>query len=264
MGLIAGFVASHQGLADERRFTYVYEPETLPAGAFEVENWVTLRSQRTRFLDQKDYTRWDLRQEIEYGVTDRYSVALYANENFKTYSAPSTGTDISKSTFDGVSLENRYNIFNPAEYKIGLTLYIEGRYSGTEAELEEKIILGQRINKWKWAVNIGHATEWEEHLTETEGEIEASFGLSRDITKHWSVGLELLNQSILPEYKSVENTAVFLGPTVGYHREKWWTALTVLPQVHGWNFDGNPDGNKQFELVDHERLNVRLLFGVNF
>lgn len=264
MGLIAASLASHRGFADERRFTYVYEPETLPAGAMEVENWVTLRNQRSGQVDQKSYNRWDLRQEIEYGVTDRYSVALYINENSQSYRSPSTGSDIEKFTFDGISLENRYNVFNPAEYKIGLTLYLEGRYSGTEAELEEKIILGQRTGKWKWAVNIGHATEWEEHLRETEGEIEASFGLSRDIGKRWSVGLELRNHSILPEYKSVENTAVFLGPVAGYHREKWWTALSVLPQVHGWNFNGNPDGNKRFELVDHERLNVRLLFGFNF
>jgi len=41
-GLLAGVVCAASIRADERRFTYVYEPETLPAGAFEFEHWVTL------------------------------------------------------------------------------------------------------------------------------------------------------------------------------------------------------------------------------
>ena len=61
--------------ADERRFTYVYEPETLPAGAFEVENWVTLGAGRNATVGQEHYQRWDFRQELEYGVTDWYTAA---------------------------------------------------------------------------------------------------------------------------------------------------------------------------------------------
>jgi hypothetical protein len=41
-------------------------------------------------------------------------------------------------------------------------------------------------------------------------------------------------------------------------------ALTVMPQIYGWNKDGSADGNSHLELVDHEKLNVRLLFGFNF
>src|SRR3954468_6967709 len=35
-------------MADERRFTYSYEPETHTKGAMEFEQWMTLRSQRTK------------------------------------------------------------------------------------------------------------------------------------------------------------------------------------------------------------------------
>src|SRR5512139_1261548 len=80
---------------DERRFTYVYEPETLPAGAMEFENWVTLRTQRTSDVGQENFNRWDLRQELEYGVTDRYTVALYLNEKAESYRDSSTGEDVS-------------------------------------------------------------------------------------------------------------------------------------------------------------------------
>ena len=60
------------------------------------------------------------------------------------------------------------------------------------------------------------------------------------------------------------STAVFLGPVVSYRQEKWWAALTVMPQIYGWNKDGSGDGNSHLELVDHEKVSVRLLFGFNF
>ncbi len=47
-------------------------------------------------------------------------------------------------------------VLNPAEHAVGLTLYLEPRYSGDQAEVEEKIILGQRHGNWKWAFNLTH------------------------------------------------------------------------------------------------------------
>ena len=53
---------------DERRFTYSYEPETLPQGAMEFEQWITLRTQRTQDGDvqQDNFNRSDIREELEY------------------------------------------------------------------------------------------------------------------------------------------------------------------------------------------------------
>lgn len=262
-GLVTGLVVTGPALADERRFTYVYEPETLPAGALEFENWVTLRTQRNKAVGKDNFNRWDLRQEVEYGVTDRYTVALYVNEKAESY-RDSVGVDESEFEFKGLSLENRYNVLNPAEHAVGFTLYLEGRYSGEEAELEQKLIFGQRHGNWKWALNLEHATEWEDNLHEVEGEVGASFGIARDLNKNWSLGLELRNQTLLPEYKEVESSALFLGPVLSFHQEKWWAALTVMPQIKGWNMGGDPDGDSHYELVDHEKLNIRLLLGFNF
>lgn len=250
--------------ADERRFTYSYEPETLPQGATEFEQWVTLRAHRNQAVGQSDFRQWDFRQSVEYGVTDRYTVELYLNTRQQSFYDPGAGLGSSKFTFEGVSLENRFMVLNPADHAVGLTLYLEPRISGEEFELEEKIILGQRYGLWKWAFNLTHATEWADKFREVEGEVEASFGLARDFGKRWSIGLELRDHNELPEYSKWENTALFLGPTVGYRRERWWAALTVLPQIWGKNFDGDPDGDRHFELEGHERLNVRLVFGIGF
>ena len=263
LAVVAVGAVAFAARADERRFTYTYEPETQPAGALELESWVTLGAGRNSTVGQDNYNQWDIRQELEYGVTDRYTIGLYLNQQAKSYRDSATGADESSFDWKGLSLENRYNVLNPAEHAVGLSLYLEGTYSGDEAEIEEKLILGQRHGDWKWALNLGHATEWEDNLHETEGELMASFGLTRDLGARWSLGLEAVTEALAPEYKQFENAAVFLGPTVSYRQEKWWAALTVLPQIYGWDREGSADGDSHFELVDHEKVNVRLLFGIN-
>lgn len=264
MGFLAGGVCLAAGRADERRFTYTYEPELLPKGAMEFEQWVTLRTQRNKAVGQDNFNRWELREELEYGVTDRYSVSLYLNTAAESFRDPITAMDNSHFEFTGVSVENRYMVLNPAEHAVGLTLYLEPRFSGSEAELEQKIILGQRYGDWKWAFNLTHATEWSDNLHATEGEFEATFGVTRDLGKHWALGLEFRNHNELPEYREWENTAFFLGPAINYRQEKWWATLSVLPQIYGANFGGNPDNNHHLELEGHERVNVRLIVGISF
>ncbi len=80
---------------------------------------------------------------------------------------------------------------------------------------------------------------------------------------HWSLGLELRDHNELPDYRIWENTALYIGPVVSYRQEKWWAALTVMPQVFGANFHGNPGGNSWLELEAHERVNIRLLIGIS-
>jgi len=250
--------------ADERRFTYSYEPETHTKGAMEFEQWVTLRSQRTKEVGQQNFNLWEIREALEYGVTDNYTVEFYLNGKSESFREPSTAENFSKFSFEGVSIENRYMLLNQGTHAVGLTLYLEPRFAGDEAELEEKVILGQRYGDWKWAFNLTHATEWADNFHSTEGEVEASFGVARDFGPHWSIGLELRDHNEVPEYRHWENSAIFLGPTVSYRQEKWWGALTVMPQIYGANFGGDPDGHRNLELEGHERVNVRLLLGFDF
>jgi hypothetical protein len=267
LGLLAGGLCLSEALADERRFTYTYEPEVLPAGAMEFEQWVTLRTQRTSGADvhQDNFNLWELREELEYGVTDNYSVSLYLNTSAESFrdTSQSPAADTSEFKFDGISIENRYMVLNPATHGVGLTLYLEPRFAGDEAEIEQKIILGQRHGDWKWAFNLSHATEWSDNLHTTEGELEASIGVARDLGKNWSLGLEVRDHNELPDYRIWENTALFLGPVVSYRQEKWWAALTVMPQIFGANFGEDPDGNGSLELEGHERWNIRLLIGIS-
>jgi hypothetical protein len=262
IGLIS--LAAASVCADERIFTYTYEPETTPKGMFEFEQWITSRSGRNSAVGQQDYQRWQFREEFEYGVTDNYTVSLYVNHDYESFKDSGTGMRSRNYDFTGVSLENKYMVLNPAEHCVGLTLYLEPTYDGENAELEQKIIIGQRYGNWKWALNLVHATEWEDDFRETEGELEVDFGLAYQLTPRWSVGIEIRDHNELPEYKEWENTALYIGPTISYRRERWWAALSIMPQVYGANYTGDPDGNHSLELEGHERLNIRFLFGINF
>ncbi|HWH68239.1 MAG TPA: hypothetical protein VNT26_02600 [Candidatus Sulfotelmatobacter sp.] len=264
LGSLCGALSLLPASATERFFTYSYEPETMPQGGMEYEQWVTLRAGRNRAVGQENFNLWELREELEYGVTDNYTVSLYLNESAESYRDPVTSDHHSEFHFDGISVENRYLVLNPADHAVGLALYLEPRYSGDEAEIEERIILGQRHGNWKWAVNLTHATEWTDDLHETEGEVEVSLGLTRHLGKHWSVGVEARDHNELPQYEKWENTALYVGPVVSYQQEKWWAALTVMPQIYGTNFDGNPSKSDHLELEGHERWNARLIVGIGF
>ena len=197
--VLAGLLVCGLGMgvvsANDRRFTYSYEPETMPKGAMEFEQWITLRTQRTKegSVQQENFNEWEIRESLEYGVTDRYTVELYLNAKAESYRdvSVSPAADVSTFDFDGISIENRYMVLNPANNPVGLTLYFEPRFSGSELELEEKIIIGQRYGNWKWAVNLTHATEWVDNWDKTEGELEASLGVAYDFNANWSLGLDL-------------------------------------------------------------------------
>jgi len=250
--------------ATERYFTYSYEPETMPKGGLEYEQWVTLRAGRNHTVGQENFNLWEFRHELEYGVTDNYTVSLYLNESLANFRQSTSGRTISHFGFDGVSLENRYLVLNPANHVAGLALYVEPRYAGARAELEQKIILGQRHGDWKWVVNLTHATDCTRDFHSTEGEVEVSFGLARHLSPRLSVGIEARDHNELPDYRRWENTAFYLGPVLAYQREKWWATLTVMPQVLGANFSDNVDRNHHLELQGHERWNMRLIAGFSF
>jgi hypothetical protein len=266
VALLAGVLITGTASATGRLFTYTYEPEVMPEGVGEFEQWITLRTQRSSAAGYDNYNRWDIREEFEYGVTDNYTMGLYLNLKSVNYKDPATGVTKSEFEFDGISLENRYMLLNPAENAVGLTLYFEPTFSGEELELEEKILIGQRFGDWKWAINLSHETEWELNEGEYEGKLELTAGISRQLSSNWYLGLEFLNTNTIKEYEEWEHTAFFVGPSISHVRENFWATLTVLPQVWGKNTSGgpDPDGTDGLVLDSLERVNIRLIFGIGF
>src|SRR6266498_1105619 len=257
----AALLAANAVRADERLFTYVQEAEVLPKGGLEFEQWLTHRRGKADGV----FAAWDFREELEYGFTDRLSGAGYLN--FKsTHSEGVTGlADEDSFEFEGIATEVKYQVLNPNTKPLGVLLYGEATYNGDEFELEEKLVLQKNVGeKWVTALNVTLEEEWAftPAATEEELTLELTAGVAYKINPHWSVGIEGRNiREFAPgiDFSDQEHSTWFVGPNVHYARNNWWATLTVLPQVHG-----SPDTRDGLQLDEHEKIEVRLIAGINF
>ncbi len=253
--LLTSFFAAR---ADERLFTYTYEAEVLPKGGVEFEQWLTHR----RGKEDGVFAAWDFREELEFGLTEKLTSALYLNFR-NTHSEDVSGV-VDQDTFEfkGVSSEWKYQLLNPNTKPVGVLAYAEATYDGAEFELEEKLVLQKNFGeKWVLAFNATIEQEWEFEVGATERELglELTCGLSYKLTPHWALGMEGRNARKFPDFDSEKSSAWFVGPALHYGSSKWWATLTVLPQVAG-----RPDTRSGLNLDEHERIEVRLIAGINF
>jgi hypothetical protein len=226
--LLAAAFGPHLAFATEPIFTYTYLTETTPKGAFEVEQWVTYRNQKS----QGTYDLWQLRTELEYGISDRWSVSLYANayqvtaqadNSFKSqsnYTAVGDGDEVSgggpvtfgshvpnadelplpsarysKSGFEGVSVESIYQFMSPYKDGFGLAGYIEYTYGSNEQELEFKLLwqknfLGDDLVVAANLVVEFERESWSQVTTEKEAKASLTGGISYRFAPGWRIALE--------------------------------------------------------------------------
>ncbi|MEO5774540.1 MAG: DUF6662 family protein [Sphingomicrobium sp.] len=275
---LAGVVAT-PAYADEQYFGYTYTAEILPKGKTEAELWATdRRGKANGHFDAQDY-----RLELEHGVTDRFSVAGYAN--FASHhirdGADRTDRDFA---FQGLSAEFKYQVLSPYKDGFGLTLYAEPAWSrihgggekGTELELEFKALLQKNFldDRLIWAGNLTFEPEWEKETAidpitgnieaewEKELKLHASTGLSYRVANGWYAGVEGRYSSVYPNWTEGlhrETYAVFAGPAIHYAGKKVWATLSFQPQLFG-----SPSPGDNRALDEFEKRELRLKVGYNF
>lgn len=265
LGCLAGGILNvAPAYADERFFTYVQDADVLPKGAWEFEQWLTLREGHPGGDHQFDQYRWDFREEIEHGFTDKLSGAMYFNFRQEQVVANQPGLiDSSKFSFKGVSAEVKYQLLNPNTQPIGVALYFEPTYNGNEQELEYKFIVSKNIaDKWVLAANAVFEQEWEKEdgVTGKESVLEFTLGAAYRYTPNWSFGLEGRYHSVYEGSSLNERLAWawFLGPNIHYGTAKWWGTFSLLPQISGDPSDGG------INTTEHPTYEARLIFGINF
>jgi hypothetical protein len=251
--------------ADERLFTYTYQAEVLPKGAMEFEQWITNRNGHAAGV----FSAFDLREEFETGLTDKLTTAVYLNTKSE-YQSVYDDTLLADVTteefhFEGVSNEWKYLAMSPLDHWLGVLGYVELGYNGPEFEAEAKLILEHRFSPdLVWAMNFVVENEYayEASLQSVTGKSEFTTGLSYRLIPEFAVGLEARNQREWPDNWGYQgSSAWYLGPSLHTVHDKWWATLTVLPQLTGQPETISGDGR---ELVDHEKMESRLIFGVNF
>lgn len=228
--------------ASERRFTYVYEATTPAKGELEIENWATWKTTRK---EDGDSNRFDLRHEMEYGLTDRTSLAVYFADwkvvDGKTY-------------YQDTALELIQNLTNPVTDVIGSALYGEAKLGDQVFKLEGKLLLQKNFGPIVLAYNAGIEAEWEGpkwgQFKEESGEFMESFGISYQVTPKFFLGGEFLHEIQFSEWTTASAPVIYAGPNVSFRHDRYFVTTTAMTQVT--NVEDEPD----FQL--------RVIFGIHF
>lgn len=233
LGVIFLGLGMGMSVASERRFTYVYEVAPQPKGALEYEQWVTWKA--IREADSK-YQRFDVRHELEYGITDDLQVALYlADWRYQTGRSVEEEFD-----YRDTALEWLYKVTDPTMDPVGLAFYQETKLGDELFELEGKVILHKNIDRFAVAYNATLEAEWEsKDYDEDKGIFEQTLGASYQIDPSFLVGVEALNEVEFDNWSEQGDAVVYVGPNASYRGSRWWVTLTPLMQVTG--IDEEPD-----------------------
>lgn len=225
--------------ACENPFAYSYIAETLKPGEREFEQFITGRFGKDlgSGYDAR-YRGFDLRTELEFGITPVDQVALEIDQTYLD-SADREGL-----RFRGISVEYMHMLAHPDENPWGHALYVETGYSQASKHdghlrerytLEAKYLLQHNFgpdSNWVYVANLGAETM---HTAGGEDAFElfVTQGIAYQLNAEWMIGLEAVAASEWVEGADFEASSILAGPCINYRQEDFSLALTVLAQVTG-------------------------------
>src|SRR5438105_2686043 len=136
---LAAVVAAREARADRRAYGETYEAVTAPRGELDVELWTT--GSQAGEIDGGPSSQ-GVRQmvELEYGITDRWDVALYNMVDLTTASGDTA------SGYAGFKIETRYRPTFRGEWFVDPVFYLEAQErtrGDAKGSLEGKLILAK-------------------------------------------------------------------------------------------------------------------------
>lgn len=275
--------------ADENLLGYTTGAETLPKGAKELYQYITLRQDKS----VGQYRAVDYKTEFEYGLTHRLSGAIAA----KAMSLDTSGLLIDGylpgdrqfgPRFSGIEAGLKYNFLSPVKDGIGVGMAVEASYNWIDAHsgqdkdtlnLETKLLLQKNYldDTLSWATNLGLEATYAKRgaiaglpagfdwPTDPEMEIEftGSTGLAYRFAPNWFAGVELTYQTEFETEIGQERWSLFGGPSLHYGGRQWWATLTWYPQLKGGGeaFPGQKSG---LHLIEKTEQELRFKIGYNF
>ena len=229
--------------AGARHFTYIYEAVTSAPGSVDFENWVTW----SRTSNPQHANEVDFRHEFEFGITDKFQASVYVADWFYAADPEHSGF-----TYSDSAVELIYNLTNPVIDPLGLAIYQEIRAGDRLFELESKVIAQKDLGPLILAYNATLEATWEgEGLQSRQGEFQQALGASYDISQRLSIGVEMLHEFVLPEWRDNERIRnFFIGPNVSFRHQNWFVTVTALAQAT--------------DTVDEPDFQMRTIFGIGF
>ncbi len=217
--------------ADRRSYVWTYEYMTMPKGMWELETYVTAEMPNLR---KSNINSIKPQLELEYGITDRWDVAMYQMWKFKNKKYEND------SEYEGFKLRTRYRIGEKGKFFVDPLLYFEyirdDDFSKPNVG-EAKLILAKDLGDF----NVSYNQVIKRNL-EREGKTDHEYaaGINYAFTPRFRVGLE--SKGNYPKEKYA------LGPTISYAFKK---AFIAVGAVFGLN-----------EQTDD--LQTRMIVGVLF
>ena len=261
--LIFSFTSSSQ----DRNFAWTYQTNTLPKGVRDLEVWNTLRSGRNYF-----YNRLDQRVEFEFGITDKLQSSIYLNTSHISQAvhldtlggiADTSASGANSNSEFSFSSEWKYRLTNHDPDRISAALYFEFTVAPAATEIEFKLLLDKRSEKNILALNLVAEQEWEYDVvkgkkdSEEELKFETDLGWLHMLKNNFGLGIEFRNNNLIED--EWLHSDLFGGPTLFYGSRSFFLIAGILPQ---WtNLHKSDEAPNNLELVDHEKIEVRLLLG---
>lgn len=228
-----------------RAFTFPYEATIAHVDEREYEQWLTWKADKDT---DPAFDRFDVRHELEFGMTERWQLAFYADWRYQDGNSVDDGAE-----FRDIAMENIYQLADPRRDPLGFALYGEIRLGSELLVLEPRLILQKNAGPWIFVWNGALEVEWEGsnfNYVESKGVFENNLGASYELTSRVRAGVELDHKIELKEWSDWQDHVVYIGPNIAYHGHEWWVVLTPAYQVTGINSEAN--------------FQTRLIFGIEF
>ncbi|MEW6075575.1 MAG: hypothetical protein AB1530_04625 [Candidatus Omnitrophota bacterium] len=220
-----------QAYADRRSYVWTYEYMTMPRGAWEWETYVTAEIPN---LHKSNINTIKPQLEIEYGITDRWDVAMYQMWKFKNKKYEND------SEYEGFKLRTRYRLGEKGKFIVDPLLYFEyirdDDFSKPSVG-EAKLVLAKDVGD----INVSYNQVIKRNL-EREGKTDHEYavGVSYAYTPRFRAGIESKGNYSKEKYA--------IGPTISYAFKKTFVALGGA-----WGLNTKTDD-----------FQIRTIFGMSF
>ncbi len=221
-----------------RTFAFTEEYRTIPQGNFEFEDWTTFKVPDGSKAAENTF---QYQGELEYGITDRLTIANYERWETQNVEGPDDST-----VYKGFKFEAKYRIGEKGQYWVDPLIYIEWSTNPREHEhhnaIESKLILSKDINKFNVVYNQIMENEL---MRDGRTNHEFSSGVSYEILPELRAGVEFKGDLW---HHTTHQNELYLGPTLAWEGKYFWVVAGALFGVN-------------HAADDHQ---VRLIVGIPF
>jgi hypothetical protein len=230
--------------ANPRPLPFTYPYATLPEGSLELEIYSDLTPLRVQ-ADPADPTqgrlwepRYQLQNEIEYGISDRWEVGFY--QVFEANPSDGGENDL---LFDGLKFRLRTRLANAGDWPVDVGLYFELETMHDELAFEGKLNLERDIGHLRLMTNLWVEEEISRPFDTTAHGRAAAFVINPTLgatyelsgranlgAEYWARGqLSASGEDIERDNRKVHH---FLGPAVHVNFGKLWWSLGVYANLN--------------------------------